>query len=216
MRMHPARPTTRPQTRSARSPAPPLPRARDLWARGNGRELFLFVSGFDPDGKASPARLARAAAYNPTKNTWRRVAPLPDVSLRFAGGAVWDGHEILVVAAGASSRSAFAYTPATNHWRRLASLPSGRVGARVVWTGSRLLLWGGQNAGASANLRDGVAYDPRADRWTTLPAAPLRTRAVPTVAWTGHALIVWGGEIGTPAGTHIAPTFPRDGAVFTP
>jgi hypothetical protein len=194
----------------------PLAASQGPLGAWNGRELFLFVSGFDPDGKASPARLARAAAYNPTKNTWRRVAPLPDVSLRFAGSAVWDGHEILVVAAGASSRSAFAYTPATNHWRQLAALPSGRVGATAVWTGERLLLWGGQNASASANLRDGVAYDPGTNRWTALPAAPLRTRAVPTVAWTGHSLIVWGGEIGTPLGTHIAPKFPRDGASFTP
>ena len=197
----------------ARSPLAPSQGPLGVW---NGHEVIFFVSGFDPDGKPWPARLARAASYDPAKNTWRRIAPLPDTALRFAGSAVWDGHQVLVVAAGARARSTFAYTPTTNHWRRVASLPSARIGATAVWTGTRLLLWGGQNFNSTAYLRNGVAYDPRANRWTTLPAAPLQTRAVPTVAWTGHALIVWGGEIGTPAGTNIAPTFPRDGASFTP
>jgi N-acetylneuraminic acid mutarotase len=182
----------------------------------DGHEVIFFVSGFDPDGKPSPVRFARAAAYDPAKNTWRRIAPLPDAGLRFASSAVWDGREVLLAAAGANARSTFAYTPATNHWRRLASLPSARVGATALWAGTRLFLWGGQNLSSSANVRDGLSYDPRTNRWTPLPAAPLHTRSVPTVAWTGHALIVWGGEIGTPLGTHIAPKFPRDGASFTP
>ena len=44
-----------------------------------GRELVLFVRGVDAaSGKPSPARYARAAAYNPTTDTWRRIAPLPE------------------------------------------------------------------------------------------------------------------------------------------
>jgi hypothetical protein len=197
----------------ARSPLAPSQRPLAVW---NGRELLLFVSGFDPNGKRWPARFARAAAYDPVKNAWRRIAAVPQAALRFADGAVWDGREVLVVAAGASSRSAFAYTPGTNRWRRLTSLPAGRVGAAAVWTGRRLFLWGGQNASASAGLRNGLAYDPRADRWSSVRAAPLRARSDATVAWTGQALIVWGGEIGTPAGTNLPPRFPRDGASFTP
>ena len=43
-----------------------------------GRERVLFVSGINPaDEKPWPARLARAAAYNPVTDTWRRIAPLP-------------------------------------------------------------------------------------------------------------------------------------------
>jgi hypothetical protein len=196
-----------------RSPLAPSQAPLGAWT---GHELILFVSGFDPEGKPWPARFARAAAYDPAKNAWRRIAPLPDAGLRFASSTVWDGRELLVAGAGANARLAFAYTPSTNHWRRLASLPSARVGATAVWAGTRLLLWGGQNLNSTSSLRVGVAYDPRANRWTSLPAAPLRPRSVPTVAWTGHALIVWGGEIGTPLGTHIAPKFPRNGASFTP
>jgi hypothetical protein len=206
-------PTTGAFRNLPRSPLAPSQGPLGVWS---GRELVLFVSSFGPDGQRWPARLARAAAYNPVTSTWRRVVPLPEAGLRFVGTAVWDGREVLVVAAGANTRSALAYNPATNHWRRLASMPSGRVGATAVWTGRRLLLWGGQNLFASRDLRDGLAYDPRADRWSRLPQAALRPRGGSTVAWTGHVLIVWGGEIGTPSGTNTPPTFPRDGAVFTP
>jgi hypothetical protein len=197
----------------APSPLAPSQRPLGVWT---GRELILFVSSFGPDGKHWPARLARAAGYNPLTNTWRRIAPLPEAALRFSGTAVWDGREVLVVAAGANAQSTLAYNPNTNHWRRLAAMPSGRIGATVVWTGKRLLLWGGQNRDASAGLRDGLAYDPQADGWSSIPTAPLRARVGSTVAWTGHALIVWGGEIGTPGGTSTPPTFPRAGASFTP
>jgi N-acetylneuraminic acid mutarotase len=181
-----------------------------------GRELILFVSGFDVDGKALPARFARGAAYDPAKNRWRRIAPMPESSIRFAGRAIWDGRDVVVAGAGAKAKSVLAYNPTTNRWRRLAPLPSARVGATAFWTGRRLLLWGGQTLDAPASLRDGVAYNAGLDRWSSMPAAPLRARTGSTVAWTGHALIVWGGVIGTPVGTNKPPTFPRDGASFTP
>jgi hypothetical protein len=95
-------------------------------------------------------------------------------------------------------------------------MPSARIGSTAVWAGARLLLWGGQNLGARTYLRDGLAYDPLTNRWSSLPAAPLGVRSSPVVAWTGHALILWGGEIGTPLGTSTPPKFPRDGAAFIP
>ncbi len=193
----------------ARSPLAPSQGPIGAWT---GRELLLFVSGYSPDGKPYPARFARAAAYNPATNAWRRIAPMPQPG----GTAVWDGRELLVVGGGAHAQSALAYNPATNRWRRLASLPTGRFGAAPVWTGKRLLLWGGQNARASAVVRSGLAYDPRINRWSVIPPAPLKARGGSAVVWTGRALIVWGGEIGTPLGTSIPPKYPADGAAFTP
>jgi N-acetylneuraminic acid mutarotase len=205
-----------PSTGTARTlPRSPLAPSQSPLGAWTGHELVLFVSGFDPDGKAYPARFARAAAYNPAKNTWRRLAALPATDLRFAGRAVWDGSEVLVVGVGAKAQSAIAFNPATNHWRRLAALPLGRAGT-TLWTGKLLLLWGGQNAGGTAILRDGLAYNPKTNHWSSLPQAPFRARTGSTVEWTGHALLVWGGEIGTPKGTSTPPKFPRDGALFTP
>jgi N-acetylneuraminic acid mutarotase len=195
----------------ARSPLAASQHPLGAWT---GRELDLFVGGFDPNDKAYPARLARAAAYNPRTNTWRRIAPLPgsDVRYAFRGTAVWDGREILVVGAGVKARDAFAYNPRTNAWRRLAPLPAPRAGWTAVWTGKRLVVWGGSNPLGTAQLADGVAYAPKTDSWSTIPRAPLRARYGPAVQWTGKELIVWGGGIPRKTG---APRLPRDGAAFT-
>jgi hypothetical protein len=202
-------------------PRSPLVASQEPLGVWTGRELIILVSGFGPDGKPSPARLARAAAYNPATNTWRRIAPLPVSGMRFNGTAVWDGRELLVVGAGKTAQSAYAYNPVTNRWRRLAPLPSGRFGASVVWTGRRLLLWGGQIGRYSklVDSRDGLAYDPKADRWSTIPRWPLPARGGSSFAWTGRALIVWGGGRGVckPGGIYGCHTeYFADGAAFTP
>ncbi len=184
----------------ARSPLAPNQRPLGAWT---GRELVLSVSGTAPDGKPYPARYARTAAYNPAKNSWRRLSPAP----ANGAAAVWDGRDLLVVGAGTNRRTALALNPATNRWRMLASSPAAANGGSVFWTGSHLLLWAGAR---------GYSYDPRTNRWSALPRWPLRDRGGSIVAWTGKALIVWGGEIGTPVGTSTPPKFPLDGAVFTP
>ncbi len=200
-------------------PASPLAGSQHPLGVWTGRELIVFVGDLSPDGKPWPARLARAAAYDPTTNTWRRIAPLP--APRNGANVVWDGHEILVVGgAGAPSGDklppaatvGFAYDPATNRWRRLPPMESGRVGAAAVWTGNRLLLWGGSettNADDPVIPPHGLAFDPRANRWSPLPQAPLLGRLDPTAVWTGRAMIVWGGE---KSGKKVF----TDGAAFSP
>jgi len=205
-------PATNTRRRLARSPLAPEQRPIGAWT---GRELVVFVSGINPaDGKPWPAGLSRAAAYNPATNTWRRIATLPEPG----GAATWDGNEILVVGGGPSGRSVNAYAPATNRWRRLASMPSQRSQAATVWTGKRLLIWGGRTSrddGALAVARRGLAFDPKANRWSALPWAPLLGRLDPTAVWTGHAMIVWGGNrpnVPVNTGQRVF----ADGAAFRP
>jgi hypothetical protein len=196
----------------AESPLAPEQGAIGAWT---GRELLLFVSGIDPaSGKPWPARLARAAAYDPATDTWRRIAPLPERGLRFGGTAVWNGHELLVIGAGPLAQGALAYDPGANRWRRLAPLPSGRVDPAAVWTGKRLLVWG-LSPDPTAAHPGGFAYDPTTDRWSSLPPAPVRGSGQ-TVDWTGRQLILWGGVIGTPLGTSTPPRYLTSGAAFTP
>jgi Kelch motif protein len=175
-----------------RSPLAPSQGPLGAWT---GTELILFVSGYDPDGKAVRGA-ARAAAYDPATNRWHRIAPLPLRGVPM-GVAAWDGHELLVVGAGSDARAAFAYDPAADRWRRLASLPSARVGGIAVWAGRRLLLLGGEDRSGTRNLRDGLAYDPDTNRWTPLPAAPIRDFYGATATWTGRMLVVTRGARAT-------------------
>ncbi len=206
-------PTANTWRKLARSPLAGSQQPTGAWT---GRELVVFVGSLDPDGKPWPARLARAAAYNPATDTWRRIPPLP--APRYGANAVWDGREVLVVGGTGPSRAGpaptvavgFAYNPATNRWRRLPRMESGRIGAATVWTGTRLLVWGGQTGRGGATAYSipahGLAYDPRTNRWSPLPPAPIYGRSDPTAVWTGRAMIVWGGGQSNPPFT--------DGAAF--
>lgn len=64
-----------------------------------------------------------------------------------------------------------------------------------VWTGSLMLVWGGQSG--STVLDTGHRYDPLIDSWTPMtttnaPAPRVRHTAV----WTGTEMVVWGGWTG--------------------
>ena len=182
-------------------PQAPLPGSQHPIGAWTGRELVVFVG-------------TRAAAYNPATNQWRRIAPLP--APRDGATAVWDGTEVLVV--GGASKVGFAYDPTSNRWRRLPPMESPRFNAATAWNGKQLLIWGGSetaNGGAPAIPAHGIAYDPRANRWSPLPQAPLRGRLDPTGVWTGRSLIVWGGDRPKlPLGT--GTTYFDDGAAFAP
>lgn len=197
-----------------RSPLAPSAAPTGAWT---GREFVIFVSGLNPEGKPYPARYARAAAYIPTTNRWRRITPLS--GLRIGATTVWDGRDVLFVAPAkpqigrppSPGKLVFAYRPATNRWRQLASMPAGRGQFAAAWSGKRLILWGGTltSANIPQSPATGVAYDPRRDRWLTLPRSPLRPRLGALAVWTGRAVMIWGGwTIGT--------RFFADGAIFTP
>jgi N-acetylneuraminic acid mutarotase len=74
----------------------------------------------------------------------------------------------------------------------LGSPPSARRNHVAVWSGTKMVVWGGTTA--SGQTATGGLYDPATYTWTptTLVGAPLaRERA--TVVWTGTEMLVWGG-----------------------
>ncbi len=172
-------------------PASPLAPSQGPQGAWDGHELVVLVSGLDPDGNPYPAGLARAAAYDPATNTWRRIAAPPE--RRSGAVGVWDGEEILFVGGSAArfatprTKIGLAYDPAGNRWLRLLPAPAFAHGFATVRAGGRVLAWGGVPA-------HGAEYVPAAGRWFALPRAPLRGRQSPAVVWTGRALLVWGGR----------------------
>ena len=74
----------------------------------------------------------------------------------------------------------------------LQDAPEPRTLHSMVWTGSEMIIWGGQRGPV---LNDGGRHDPATDSWTSLDstAAPVG-RFFHTAIWTGSEMIVWGGE----------------------
>jgi len=76
------------------------------------------------------------------------------------------------------------------------NVPEARTVHTAVWTGSEMIVWGGQ--GNSSRLNTGGRYTPSTDTWTATSTtnAP-EVRQLHTAVWTGSEMIVWGGADGT-------------------
>src|SRR5205814_437311 len=91
------------------------------------------------------------------------------------------------------------YDPASDAWQtmELGTDPGSRENFTAVWTGTEMLVWGG-DAG-SIYLDTGGRYDPSSDHWSfmgPLNRAP-QARAYAKSVWTGSEMIVWGGYNGS-------------------
>ena len=91
------------------------------------------------------------------------------------------------------------YNPALDTWSPLSTngAPSWRSGHTAVWTGTEMLIWGGQNLFNYSILNDGAAYAPASNSWRPIPTenGP-DPRLFHTALWTGQEMIIWGGTDG--------------------
>src|SRR4029077_4968222 len=76
-----------------------------------------------------------------------------------------------------------------------ANAPDPRWGHTAVWTGSEMIVWGGDaSAFIFEYLNTGGRYNPSTDSWTgTSTANAPDPRWGHTAVWTGSEMIVWGG-----------------------
>jgi N-acetylneuraminic acid mutarotase len=113
--------------------------------------------------------------------------------------AVWTGDRMIIWGgSGSGSPAALAtggiYDPAAGTWKATSTTgaPPPRHSHCAVWTGSKMIVWGG--FGASALETTGGAYDPAADAWTATSTTGAPTgRTGFACAWTGKEMVVWGG-----------------------
>ena len=77
-------------------------------------------------------------------------------------------------------------------WTATAAAPDRRGGHTTVWTGTEMIVWGGQHR--EMTFSTGGRYNPATDTWipTTIINAP-SARYAHTAVWTGTEMIVWGG-----------------------
>jgi hypothetical protein len=154
--------------------------------------------------------------YDPVADQWTALALANAPSPRFGATVVSTGSRLVVWGgqdqSGALNTGAqliFGTNGLPTAWTTISALnaPSGRTGHSAIWTGQKMLVWGGQGGGGF--LADGAAYDPLADTWSPITATNAPTaRSAHVAVWTGQEMLVFGGE--SAAGTLA------DGAAYDP
>ena len=92
---------------------------------------------------------------------------------------------------------------------KLAAAPISTILHTAVWTGTSMIVWGGNGAGAGifdlfsfgdyirgGELNTGAIYNPATNSWKliTTNGAP-EARNLHTAVWTGTEMIIWGGHV---------------------
>lgn len=179
----------------------PVPVARDLHtAVWTGSEMIVWGGGNDSCGPYCAQ--SDGARYVPAIDAWRAMSSTDAPVGRVGHTAVWTGTEMIVWGGAHGQITAFyntggRYNPTTDTWT--ATTTTGAPGARdshtAVWTGSRMIVWGGMdNPSTGHTLNSGGCYDPATDSWT-----PTSTQSAPsarhrhTAVWTGQQMLIWGG-----------------------
>jgi N-acetylneuraminic acid mutarotase len=153
-------------------------------------------------GRNSSGLLNDGALYDPVADSWTALTlPSPPAARQDAGFAwagdrliIWGGTGSGAVALRSGAQLLFA-SGAPSAWSAmtLSSAPSARAKHSMVWTGQRILIWGGKSA--SAFVGAGASYNPAADQWQTISSTQAPTaRAEAGTIWTGSEMLVLGGE----------------------
>jgi N-acetylneuraminic acid mutarotase len=168
------------------------PTARQLHsAIWTGSEMIVWGGwdGFDD--------VNAGGRYDPLIDTWTVIdtsdAPIP----RDSHTAIWSDGEMIVWGGWNFDSQTYLntggrYNPETDSWTVTETInaPDGRSSHTAVWTGTEMIVWGGQPI-----INTGGKYNPTADNWT--PTSMLNApdaRTSHTAVWTGDEMIVWGGD----------------------
>ncbi len=128
-----------------------------VWIDG---EMFIW-------GGRSPSMTNSGAMYDPAIDRWREIsttdAPIP----RDHATAVWTGTEngsqVLIWggAIGFGLGTGSRYDVLTDEWRTISTTdaPTGRLNHTAIWTGTEMIVWGGNSYYAEPALANGGAYN---------------------------------------------------------
>ena len=155
-----------------------------IWGGRNPNTLAVYQSG---------------CKYNPTTNVWSAIADAPEK--RWMHSAVWTGNKMIVWGGndetyGVQLNTGMVYDPPSNTWSYISSFgaPSARRQATAVYTGSKMIVWGGEQFnGSSTWLGDGKIYDIAGNSWSSMATSYVVT--TPAACWDGTSMYVSGSQI---------------------
>jgi hypothetical protein len=155
--------------------------------------------------------LATGGRYAPVSDSWSPVSLSGAPSARIGSSVIWTGDRVVVWGGAIGDpgnqidiNDGAIYDPVADAWTSVttANAPAPRQNHRAIWSGSRMIVWGGQ----PESSREGGLYNLAADAWepTSLCNAP-HGRSSHAAVWTGTTMMVWGGWPGYVTGGIFFP-----------
>ena len=144
--------------------------------------------------------LGDGARYDWVADSWTPVTTVGAPSARGSHSAIWTGTEMIIWGGSeAGTQNPLSdgsrYDPTTDSWTPISVIdaPPGRHSHVAVWTGSEMLVWGGQQGIYFPD--QGGRYDPGTDSWTlmSLEQTPVG-RYQHTGVWSGSEMLIFGGS----------------------
>ncbi|MCI0618658.1 putative Ig domain-containing protein, partial [bacterium] len=162
-----------------------------------GTEMLVW-GGFD----GFLTSLDNGRRYNPLSDSWLPISQTNSPIHRNQHTAVWTGSEMIVwggeyFECNPSCDNFYLndggrYNPLSDTWTATSidfPVPEPRSHTVSIWTGNKMIIWGG----GQTPLNSGGAYDPTSDTWADIGSSPLDARRDHTIVWNGTEMIVWGG-----------------------
>lgn len=165
------------------------------------RQRVLAVPFAQRAGHSATASVATSAVLAQTANSANTVVDGAITASKLAPNtiteAIGNSANLVMIATGnrpdllsqgyieVSKQSSMAFISNTN-------APSERNEHTAIWTGTEMIIWGGNNS--TSRLNTGGRYNPTTNSWTSISTtgAP-SARVEHTAIWTGSEMIVWGG-----------------------
>ena len=158
---------------------------------------------------------ASLALTSGVPSAWSAITTTGAPSARSGHAAAWTGSKLIVwggIQGGTYLNDGGIYDPAVGQggtWAAMSTTgaPAARENHAAVWTGSELVVIGGE--GVSGSLADSHAYNPATDTWRSLSGST-GARSGSSSEWTGSQILIFGGEsdgqvIGQPMEIDPAP-----------
>ena len=192
-----------------------------------GSKMVVW-GGYDSNGTETRV----GGIYDPSSDTWTATSLTNAPSARALHVAVWTGSRMIVWSGRFFDNNSFettefsdggSFDPVGNTWTPISTVnaPTPRTDSVAVWTGSKMVVWGGVYEDPNQNLtelQDGGLYNPSANTWTpTTPSGAPAAREGAAAAWTGSRILIWGGFGGPTHCDCIPISNPSDlGAAYDP
>jgi N-acetylneuraminic acid mutarotase len=177
-------------------------------------KIYVFGGFVRPQNVLAWQPINKAWEYDPAKDSWRELAPMP--TPRGAGQAVEVGGKIYVIGGARSNKpgdmgapiplgstdqivvgTVEEYDPATNQWRERSAMPTARNHFFAAASGGKIYAIDGRIGTVFVTKSDTIdlveAYDPATDHWAFSTRAPT-TRGDVTGDEHNGLIYIAGGE----------------------